>query len=164
MTCFISLPEYSSGPAQMSPQNALKIVRVKANFFIVLGLYTEMEGRSISRNNFIRISFYSIFRISFRLFPAVRFHKVQDRTERHDARGIYLAVRHIVMALDVVEIDRLSDARLLIKIHQITLQVRIIDDAPEIAFEMPVVDDVEADERAKHSPIGFDDAVGKEIP
>ena len=93
----------------------------------------------------------------------MRFHQVQDRAERHDARRIDLGVCHIVMALDVVEIDRLGDTRLLIEVHQITPQVRIVDDAPEIAFEMPVVDDVEADERAKHSPIGFNDAAGKEI-
>ncbi len=75
--------------------------------------------------------------------------------------GLISRVRHVVMALDVIEIDRLGDAGLLIQIHQITLQIWVIDDAPQIALEMPVINDVEPDERAEKSPIGFDDAVDR---
>ena len=70
-------------------------------------------------------------------------------------------MRHVVVTLDVIDADGLGDSRLLIQVEQVTLQVRIIDDATEIAFEMAVIDDVESDQRAKQSPVGFDDAFAK---
>ena len=38
------------------------------------------------------------------------------------------------------------------------MEVRVIDNAAQIAFEVPVINDVESDEGAEKSPIGFDDA------
>ena len=58
-------------------------------------------------------------------------------------------MRHIIMALDVIDVDGLGDSRLLIKIEQIALQIRIIDDPPQVAFEMAVINDVESNQRAK---------------
>ena len=62
------------------------------------------------------------------------------------------------MTLDVFEIDRVGNAWVLIKVHQITLQIWVVDDAAQIALEMAVINDVESDECAEKSPIGFDDA------
>lgn len=70
---------------------------------------------------------------------------------------------HVVVTLDVVEIHCPSDAGLRVKIEQVTVQTGVIDDAPQTALEVDVVDDVEADEGAKETPIGFDDAVAEEI-
>ena len=63
------------------------------------------------------------------------------------------------MTLDVIEVDGLGYAWVLIQVHQIILQIWIIDDAPQIALEMSVIDHVEPDERAEKSPIGFHDPV-----
>lgn len=70
---------------------------------------------------------------------------------------------HVVVPLDVIDADRLGDSRVLIEIEQITLEIRIIDDASQIAFEMPVINDIEANERAKETPIGFDHPVAKQV-
>ncbi len=53
------------------------------------------------------------------------------------------------MPLDVIEVHRLSDARLLVQIDQVALQIWIIDDAPQVAFEMAVINRVETHQRAK---------------
>ena len=44
----------------------------------------------------------------------MRFPQVKHRADWNDASGIDLSVRHVVVALDVVEIDGLCDAWLLI--------------------------------------------------
>ncbi len=87
--------------------------------------------------------------ISANLLAAVRLREIDNRSERHDSGGINFFVRHVVMALDVIDADGLGDSRLLIEIEQITLQIRVVDDAPKIAFEMPVINGIEANERAK---------------
>ena len=89
----------------------------------------------------------------------MRFSEIKQRTDWNDLCRINVSVCNVIMPLDVVEIDSFSDAGLLIQIHQVTLQVRIIDDAPQIAFEVPVINSVESDQSAKKSPIRFDDAV-----
>src|SRR5205823_8927101 len=94
-------------------------------------------------------------------FAAVRSCKIDNRSEWHDPSRINFLVRHVIMTLDVIDADGLGDSRLLIQVEQITLQVRIIDDATEIAFEMAVINDIETNERAKKSPVGFDDAVSE---
>ena len=70
-----------------------------------------------------------------------------------------MRVRHVVMTLDVIEIDGIGDARLLIQIHQITLQIGIVDDTAQVALEMAVIDGVEPNERAKKPPVRLDNTV-----
>ena len=65
------------------------------------------------------------------------------------------------MPLDVIDADGLGDSGLLIKIEHVTLQTRVIDNAPEIAFEMAVINDVEPNERAEESPICLNDSFVK---
>ena len=67
------------------------------------------------------------------------------------------------MALDVIEVDRLGNIALLIQVHQIALQIPVIDNATQIALKMAVINDIEADKRAEQSPIGFYDAIVKQI-
>src|SRR5207248_2374983 len=44
-------------------------------------------------------------------FPAiVRLDKIENRPERDDAGRINLGVRHVVMAFDVIEVDRFGNA------------------------------------------------------
>ena len=53
-------------------------------------------------------------------------------------------MRHVVVPFDMVEIDRLGNARKLVEILEITGEMRIVDDAPEVALEMTMVDGIEA--------------------
>lgn len=93
----------------------------------------------------------------------MRFLQIKHRTEGNNAGRINLRVRHIIMTLDVIEIDGISDARLLIQIHQITLQIWIVDDTVQVALEMAVIHGVEANKSAKKSPVCFDNAVPKQV-
>jgi len=52
----------------------------------------------------------------------MRFGEIHCRANGDDARGINLGVRHVVMTLDVIEINSVGDAWLLIQIHQKALQ------------------------------------------
>ena len=51
---------------------------------------------------------------ALKFLPPVWPSEIKCWTEGNDARGIDFGMRHVVMTFDVVEIDRLSDARLLI--------------------------------------------------
>ncbi len=90
--------------------------------------------------------------------PAVvRQREVEQRTDRHDAGRVDVAVAAVIVPLDVIETDGVGDARHLIKIAQIIPQIWIVDDAPQIAFEVAVIDGVEANERREQPPIRFRD-------
>src|ERR1700736_1989954 len=78
------------------------------------------------------------------LLATVRLCQVDNRSERHDPGGINFLVRHVVVPLDVIDADGLGDSRLLIEVQQVTVQIRVIDNAPKIAFEVAVIHDVEA--------------------
>ena len=66
-------------------------------------------------------------------------------------------MRHVVVRFDMVEIDRLGDTGNLVEILQVAGQVRIVDDAPEVALEMAMVDGIEPKQRDEQSPIRFDE-------
>ncbi len=89
------------------------------------------------------------------------FLQIENRSDGNDACGINFGVRHVVMTLDVIEIDGVGNARLLIQIHQISLQIWIVDDTAQVAFEMAVIDDVETHKRAEKSPVRLDNAIPK---
>ena len=63
----------------------------------------------------------------------------------------------------MIEINRLGDTGLLVQVHQVTLEVWVIDDAADIAFEVTVIDDVEPNECAKEPPIGFDNPIVEQV-
>ncbi len=52
-------------------------------------------------------------------------------------------MRHVIVALDVVEVHRFRHTVVLIKIAQIRPEIRVIDNTPQIAFEVTVVNRVE---------------------
>jgi len=47
-------------------------------------------------------------------FAIVRFPQIKQGADGNDSSRINLSVRHVVMTLDVIEVDRVGDARLLI--------------------------------------------------
>jgi len=93
----------------------------------------------------------------------MRSRKIDHGPEWNNPSRINFLVGHVVMTLDMVDADRLGDSRVLIEIEHVALQIRVIDDAPKIAFEMPVINYIEANERAKETPIGFDHPVAKQV-
>lgn len=84
-------------------------------------------------------------------------------TKGHDFAGINGCMGHVIVALDVVEVDRLSNALSLIKVLEIPEEVRVIDDSPKIALEMAVIDGVEPDQRDEQTPVSLDKGWSQEI-
>ena len=78
-------------------------------------------------------------------------------TKGDDSGGIDIVVGNIVMPFDVVEVHGVGDAVCLIEVFEIAEEVRVVDDPPEVALEMSVVDGVEAYEGDEQAPIGFDE-------
>ena len=84
----------------------------------------------------------------------VRRREIQFRAERHDARRIDRRHAHVIVPLDVIHVHGLGDAGT-DRGRADSWTVRIIDDAAQIAFEVAVVDRVEANERREQPPIRF---------
>ena len=76
-------------------------------------------------------------------------------TEGDDTGWINVVVGDVVMPLDVVEVHGVSDAIGLIEIFDVAEEVGVVDDLPEVTFEMAVVDGVEAYEGDEQAPIGL---------
>src|SRR5438874_387058 len=86
-------------------------------------------------------------------FAPVRTSEIKLRAERNDARRVDVIVRKVIVTFDVIKVHRLGNARQLVEIEQKTVEVRVINDAAEIAFEVDIIDRVEPDQRAKESPV-----------
>ena len=74
-----------------------------------------------------------------------------------DTGRIDVVVGDVVVALDVVEVDGAGDAVGLIEVFEVIEEVGVVDDSPEVALEMTVVDGVESHERDEQAPVGFDE-------
>src|ERR1700720_1067080 len=55
------------------------------------------------------------------LLASVRLREIKGRANRDDAGGINFGVRHVIVTLDMIEVDGLGDTGLLVQVHQITL-------------------------------------------
>ena len=81
------------------------------------------------------------------LLAAMRSREVDEGSKRDDAGRIDVTMALIIMALDMREIHCGCDLRPLVELARIAEDVRVIDDPREIAFEVTVINTVEADER-----------------
>jgi hypothetical protein len=50
-----------------------------------------------------------------------------------DPGRVDIIVSVVVVPFDVIEIDGLSDSRLLVKVFQVTVKIRVVEDPPDIA-------------------------------
>jgi hypothetical protein len=65
----------------------------------------------------------------------------------------------VIVLLDVLEIDRLLHAGQLKEVAEIAGKVRVIHDAPAVALEVAIIDDIETDQGREEPPVGFGQAV-----
>ena len=78
-------------------------------------------------------------------------------TEGDDTGRIDIVVGDVVVPLDVVEVHGVGDPVGLIEVFEIAEEIGVVDNPSEVAFEMAVVDGVEAYEGDEQAPIGFDE-------
>lgn len=89
------------------------------------------------------------------------FGKRQLRSDRHDAIRVERFDR-VIASLDVIDTDCRSDAWDIQHAIEISGEVRIIRDAPQIALEQPMISRVEADEGDEESDICFRQTAAEE--
>ena len=79
------------------------------------------------------------------------------RTKGDDTGRIDIVVGNVIMPFDMVKVHGVGDAVNLVEVLEVAEEVRVVDDPPEVALEMAVVDDVEAHKGDEQAPIGFDE-------
>src|SRR6476660_2217471 len=75
--------------------------------------------------------------------------KVERGTNGHDAARIDVTVAPVVVPLDVGQIDGRGNSGPLMELPRVRPDVRIIDQAAQVALEVAIVDGVETDERGE---------------
>ena len=91
-----------------------------------------------------------------------QFQMIQNWPNRNDSGRIHIDLA-IISGLDLFQIQRVFDARPLIKFAQVIHQIGIILHTPQVALEVAVINQVEAQQRRESAPIGFCDAVSGQI-
>src|SRR3546814_12215298 len=78
--------------------------------------------------------------------------------------GVDGLVAGVVMALDMSEVHSLGNPRPLVQLPQPVRQVRIVSNAPQVAFEMAEIHRVKTDDRGEQADISRSEErrVGKE--
>src|SRR5260221_2060375 len=94
---------------------------------------------------------------------SARRQEVELRPDGDNARRVERRVALIIVPLDMREIDGRSDARVLVELAGIISEVRVVDEPPHIAFEMPYIDGIKAHERCEQPPIRFSQALAAEL-
>ena len=95
--------------------------------------------------------------------PVVRRGEVELRSDRNDTGRVHLTLAAVVMPLDLLDADRLGDARNLIEIAHIVRQIREFVDVPPVAFEVRVIDGIEAYQSTKQPPVGLRNRIANQI-
>src|SRR5690349_18241441 len=95
--------------------------------------------------------------------PIVRRLEIERGPEWYDAARIDVAHADVIVALDVIHVHRVGDARHLIEFAQVVRQVRIVDDAAQIALEVAVIDRVKSKYRGEQPPVRFGQRRAAEI-
>ena len=90
-------------------------------------------------------------------FAAVGGGKILVGTEGNDTGRIDVVMGDVVVPFNMVEVHGVGNAVDLIEIFEVAEEVGVVDDPPDVAFEMTVVDGVEAYEGDEQAPIGFDE-------
>ena len=72
-----------------------------------------------------------------------------ERPGGDDPLRVQLVVGRVVVALDLVERERLGDVRLVVEVGRVADQVRVLDQPLAVAAEVRVVDGVEAQQRGQ---------------
>ncbi len=89
--------------------------------------------------------------------------KILIGAEWHDAGRVNVIMRDVVVACDMIEINCVGNPFLLIEIFEISEEIGIIHNAPDVAFEMSMMDRIKSNERHEQAPIRFDKTLTKEI-
>ena len=72
-------------------------------------------------------------------------------------------MHQVVVALDVVEVDRVAEARRLEEVTGVGPEHRQLGELGAVALEVAVIDGVEAGERGEQADVGLGDRVADQV-
>jgi hypothetical protein len=87
----------------------------------------------------------------------------QIRPEGDDAGRVDAGVHLVVVPLDVVEVDGVTEPRRLVEVAGVRPQDLILRQLPAVALEVAVIDGVEADQRGEQPDVRLGDRVADQI-
>jgi hypothetical protein len=82
----------------------------------------------------------------------------------HNLVRIHIGVAHVVVQLNVLHIAGGFEGRVLVQVSQVTPEVGIVHNSPQVALEVDVVNRVEPIQGGEHADIRFGDAIAAQIP
>ena len=82
--------------------------------------------------------------------------EVENRTHRHDPCGVDSRVGDVVVTLDLIEVDGLADAGVLVELAQVAGQVFVVGDSPLVALEVADIDGIKTDQSDEKPPVRSD--------
>ena len=97
------------------------------------------------------------------LSASMWFVPVQIGPDGDNAVRVNRVVAVVIVVADVVEMGRLCHAFDLVKLAGVGPEVRVFTQFATITFEVPVVDNIESNERRPETPIGFGQSVARQI-
>jgi len=89
--------------------------------------------------------------------------EVEQRPARDDPARVQMSVGAVIVGLDVVHVHGRGDTGHLMELAQIVREIWVVDDAAQVAFEMDVVDRIEADQCREQPPVRLGDDRAREI-
>ena len=93
--------------------DAHNVETIKESLFITPFYVTQKIASRRERVSTCRKPWKPNFRL-YDFLASVRFREIEQRADGNDAGRINLLVRHVIMTLDVIEVDSVGDAGVLI--------------------------------------------------
>jgi hypothetical protein len=81
--------------------------------------------------------------------------KVTHRSDRNDAARVEPGMAHIMVVLDVQEIDGLPDIGVLVERARIVPKSGVVCERPAVALEIPVIDGIKPHQGCEQTDFGF---------
>src|SRR5690606_2053220 len=91
--------------------------------------------------------------------PPMRGGEVDLGTDRNDAGRVDRGMAGVVVPLDMLQVDRIRNARHLVELAGVGPEVGEVHQALEVALEVADVDGVETHQGGEQPPVGFGNAV-----
>lgn len=93
----------------------------------------------------------------------MRFIQILPRTDGDNTRRVDGLVAAEIVGANMVEVDRLRDARHLVDVAQETMQVQVVADAVLVALKVGDIDRIKANQRGPQANVRFRQAIARQV-
>lgn len=93
----------------------------------------------------------------------MRFIQILPRPNGDNTRRVDGLVAAEIVGANMVEVDRLRDARHLVDVAQETMQVQVVADAVLVALKVGDIDRIKANQRGPQANVRFRQAIARQV-